>query len=148
MLRATSRLLAGGGGVPATMKALLATAPGVIEVREVPTPKPRSGEVLVRVMAAPVNPSDVLHSQGLYTPNLSYPARVGFEGCGVVVDGSKAGLFGRFLTGRTVAVATTSGGSWAQYATAKVARVLPLVCGRGLAITAHSLKPPQNYLTI
>ena len=50
---------------PSTMKRLVVKEPGKdvasckIEVEsDVPVPEPRSGEVLIRVVAAPINPSD------------------------------------------------------------------------------------------
>jgi NADPH-dependent curcumin reductase CurA len=48
------------------MKRLVVTAPGkdvascTIEIEEVPVPKPGSGEVLIKVAAAAINPSDYM----------------------------------------------------------------------------------------
>lgn len=56
-------------GVPATMRAALIErhgGPEVIEVREVPTPSPGPGEVLVRVGAAGCNNTDVWTREGTY----------------------------------------------------------------------------------
>lgn len=41
------------------MKALLLEGPAQISVKTVPIPKPGNGEVLIKVMAAPINPSDI-----------------------------------------------------------------------------------------
>jgi putative PIG3 family NAD(P)H quinone oxidoreductase len=42
--------------------------PEVIEVRELPDPRPSRGEVLVRVRAAALNRADLLQRRGLYPP--------------------------------------------------------------------------------
>jgi NADPH2:quinone reductase len=42
--------------------------PEVIEIRELPDPRPSRGEVLVRVRAAGVNRADLLQRRGLYPP--------------------------------------------------------------------------------
>jgi NADPH:quinone reductase len=42
--------------------------PDVIQVREVPDPRPQRGEVLVRVKAAALNRADLLQRRGLYPP--------------------------------------------------------------------------------
>ena len=42
-----------------TMKAVFLEGPMKFAIREVPIPKPVDGEVLIKVMAAPVNPSDL-----------------------------------------------------------------------------------------
>ena len=55
--------------LPATMRAVLLRAydgrPESVEIAEVPVPQPGPGEVLVRVAAAPINPSDQVFMQGL-----------------------------------------------------------------------------------
>ncbi len=53
------------------MKAVVFTGKGgpeVVEVREVPDPRPGRGEVLVRVRAAAMNRADLLQRRGLYPP--------------------------------------------------------------------------------
>lgn len=49
----------------------------------VPTPQPKSGQVLIKVCAAPVNPSD--YGTWFGSKPESYPIVMGKEGCGVVV---------------------------------------------------------------
>ena len=75
--------------VPATMKRLVLTTPDedmskvVLSVEEVPVPKPRSGELLIKVAAAPINPSDY----GVWRNSKPErcPLAIGNEGSGVVV---------------------------------------------------------------
>jgi NADPH:quinone reductase-like Zn-dependent oxidoreductase len=57
------------------------------------TPKqPASGEVLVRILAAPINPADLNTIEGTYGVKPALPAVPGIEGCGVVMA-SGAGDF-------------------------------------------------------
>ena len=51
------------------MRAAVITRPGgpeVLEVRDVPRPRPREGEVLVRVHASALNRADIMQRQGRY----------------------------------------------------------------------------------
>ncbi len=100
----------------------------VLEVREVPTPEPGPGEVRVRMIASPINPSDVMFVEGRYGLRPTPPAVPGFEGVGVV-DKVGPGLMGRLLVGvgkRVVAI-NNKGGNWAEYAVIpwKQARPVP-----------------------
>lgn len=67
------------------MKALYRLSPGKLEIREVPIPTPKSGEVLVKVAYSPINPSDYLFSVGLYSSKKPEVSVCGFEASGTVV---------------------------------------------------------------
>jgi len=84
-----------------------------LEVQEVDTPKPRSGQVLVKMAAAPVNPSD----DGIWKvpPRAGYPLPLGNEGSGRVVA-SGGGLLASRVLGKSVAVTTP--GTYAEYVVA------------------------------
>lgn len=103
--------------------------PESITVAEVPVPKPGAGEVLVKVHASPVNPSDLAFLQGLYGFKKPLPAIPGFEGSGTVVE-SGAGMMPRFLKGRRVACAAAdanvAGGMWAEYLVTAAQFCMPL----------------------
>jgi NADPH2:quinone reductase len=89
-------------------------------------PKPRRGEVLVRVAAAPINPNDVLFLRDRYEVKKALPVVPGFEGSGTVV-GVGAGLIARTMLGRRVACAASAGdGTWAQYVTVPALQCAPL----------------------
>lgn len=62
--------------------------PDVLEVRDVPVPRPRRGQALVRVSAAALNPKDVLVRSGKFPlfAGFGFPKRVGYDWSGVVVD--------------------------------------------------------------
>lgn len=98
----------------------------VLQAREVPTPAPGPGEVRVRMIASPVNPSDLLVVRGLYGVLPPLPATPGFEGVGVV-DKAGPGILGKLVMGKRVTVINSGGGNWAEYAVipAKQARPVP-----------------------
>ena len=61
----------------------------VLQLRDVPPPAaPQSGEVRVRMLASPINPSDMLMIQGAYGRQPRLPCVPGFEGVGIVEAGS------------------------------------------------------------
>jgi NADPH:quinone reductase-like Zn-dependent oxidoreductase len=53
---------------------------------------PDAGEVLVRILAAPINPADLNTIEGTYGVKPELPAVPGIEGCGVVVASTDAGF--------------------------------------------------------
>ena len=70
---------------------------------DVPAPEPKRGEVLVRMLVSPVNPSDLMFVHGKYGLKPSLPATPGFEGVGVV-EATGGGLLGWLRKGKRVAV--------------------------------------------
>jgi NADPH2:quinone reductase len=87
-----------------------------VSVDEIAVPKPKNGQVLVKVARSPINPSDLSSLKGTYNPSgrAKLPASPGFEGSGVVVA-SGGGVLGWSLLGKRVAVAAQDGGLWAEY---------------------------------
>jgi NADPH:quinone reductase-like Zn-dependent oxidoreductase len=85
----------------------------VLKLRDVPVPEPGRGEVRVRMIASPINPSDLLVARGRYGVLPRLPATPGFEGVGVV-DRVGPGLLGRFVLGKRVTVINGAGGNWAE----------------------------------
>lgn len=117
---------------PATMRALelrsLNGRPDALVVVEKPVPQPGPGEVLVRIAAAPLNPSDLMFLRGLYGVTKELPVVPGFEGSGVVVAAGP-GLVGRALLGSRVACTSpdTGDGTWAEYMVTTARQCLPLL---------------------
>src|SRR5260370_31138639 len=54
----------------------------VLRVEDVPQPEPGKNQVLVRLRARSINPSDLLTVRGLYGSLPKLPATPGFEGMG------------------------------------------------------------------
>ncbi len=82
----------------------VADAIRALKIQERPLPRPRPGQVLVRVDAAPCNPSDLLLLQGKYGSLKTLPTVPGWEGTGTVVANG-GGIIGRWLLGKRVACA-------------------------------------------
>jgi trans-2-enoyl-CoA reductase len=56
----------------------------VLSLRAAPLREPATGEALVRMLAAPINPADLNQIEGKYPIKFPLPAVPGFEGAGVV----------------------------------------------------------------
>ena len=82
--------------------------PEVLEIREAPDPKPKAGQVRVRVQASGINFADILARMGLYPDAPKLPAVVGYEVTGTV-DGVGEGVEG-FSDGDRVVSMTRFGG--------------------------------------
>ncbi len=77
-------------------------------------PRPENNEVLIKVHAAPCNPSDIAFLMGGYNIVKEVPAVPGFEGSGVVVE---AGEGAEDIIGRKVSffIQEESCGSWSEF---------------------------------
>jgi NADPH2:quinone reductase len=111
------------------MKAVRFNAPGdpdrVLYADDVDVPEPGRGEVLVRMLAAPVNPSDLMYVRGHYTVPARCPTTPGFEGVGIV-EASGGGLRGWLFRGKRVVVLNRAGGNWAEKAIVPANQVIPV----------------------
>lgn len=103
---------------------------GSLTVVTKPVPRPGRGQVLVKVEAAPCNPSDLLFLQARYAQLKTLPAVPGWEGAGTVVA-SGGGWIARWLRGKRVACSIQGDrdGTWGQYAVAQAVECLPLKAG-------------------
>lgn len=88
----------------------------ILNIKEVDIPVPGSGEVLIRMEASPINPSDLMFIRGLYPAGKTPPCIPGFEGSGTVISYG-GGLLGWRLVGKRVACVSSPqhGGTWAEY---------------------------------
>ena len=99
---------------------------GALEMEQVEVPRPGPGEVLVKMGASPVNPSDLALLAGGYLER-SYPFTPGLEGSGTVVLAGK-GIFPRIRLGKRVACSPAHGGdgTWAEYMITSAMNTAPL----------------------
>jgi NADPH:quinone reductase-like Zn-dependent oxidoreductase len=98
--------------------------PQSLQIKELPSPKPGWGEVRVRMLYSPVNPSDLLMIQGKYGRQPNLPCIPGFEGVGIVEEG-KGPLAWRVL-GKRVAVLNGDSGNWAQEVVIPAIKAVPV----------------------
>ncbi|WP_372365982.1 zinc-binding dehydrogenase [Candidatus Uabimicrobium sp. HlEnr_7] len=98
-----------------------------ITTEEVDVPLPKHGEVLVRMISSPINPSDLMFTKGLYGFKKELPVIPGFEGCGIVVAAG-GDLTSKFLLGKRVACGATESGSgtWANYMLTSSSYCMPI----------------------
>jgi NADPH:quinone reductase-like Zn-dependent oxidoreductase len=71
-----------------TMKAAVIREPGgpeTLRIENLPIPKPREGQVLIRVKAAGINRSELFTRQG-HSPGVSFPRVLGIEAVGLVQE--------------------------------------------------------------
>ena len=98
----------------------------VLQLRDIPEPMPGPGEVKVRMLASPINPSDLLYIEGQYgLKPPAFPATPGFEGVGIVVANG-GGLIGRLRMGKRVAVLNDRNGNWGEFSVASSKQVIPI----------------------
>jgi NADPH2:quinone reductase len=131
--------------IPEQMRYVAATGAGgpeVLTVASGPAPRPRSDEVLIRVLAAGVNRPDVLQRLGLYPPPPDASPVIGLEVAGEVVAAGTGVTAWR--VGERVC-ALTNGGGYAEYCAAPAAQCLPWPRGYD-AVRAAAL--PETHFTV
>src|SRR5688500_5274501 len=144
-----------------------------VELAEVPLTPPGDDEVVVRIEAAPINPSDLMalfasadpatatfggsperpvvtlslspDQARVHAARIGKPATAGLEGAGeVVAAGRNAG----HLLGRTVAALSMAQGMYAEYRTLPAAGCVPLPEGASAADGADLFVNPLTALAI
>ncbi len=123
------------GIMPEKMKAVVlteysASLSGVLRNLQVTEKSLRSlgdDEVLVKMTAAPCNPSDIAFFRGMYDIIKPLPVVAGFEGTGTVIAAGKDGK-ALYLVGKRVSVFSKDegDGTWAEYFIAKPENCIPV----------------------
>ncbi|MDA1161497.1 MAG: zinc-dependent alcohol dehydrogenase family protein [Planctomycetota bacterium] len=112
----------------ASMKAVVFEATGnpesVLSIHDVPEPTPQHGQVRVRMLCCPINPSDLMYVRGQYTLSAQCPATPGFEGVGIV-EAAGGGLRSKMMLGKRVAVLSRQGGNWAEKNVVPASQIIP-----------------------
>src|SRR4051812_22666615 len=100
----------------------------VLQLRDVDKPEPGPGQVRVRMLASPINPSDLLVVRGQYGRLPALPATPAFEGVGVIdaVGGGWLAKLRGLRPGRRVAVLNGHGGNWQEYVVLPARQVVPV----------------------
>lgn len=125
-------MLSNTTGLPATTRALVLQAydgaPESLCLINRPVPELGKDDVLVRIAAAPINPSDLEFIRGNYGTRKPLPVVPGIEGSGTVVATGHSWQ-ARMLLGQRVACSASDAGdgTWAEYARIPAARCFPLL---------------------
>ncbi len=133
--------------IPENMLAIRQHEPdGKLVVETILVPQPGRGEVLVKMAASPINPSDLALLKGRYM-NRSYPFTPGLEGSGVVVD-SGGGVLARMRKGKKVACTPNpeGDGSWAEFMLTSAMRTIPLPASITLEQGAMTVVNPMTAM--
>ncbi len=121
--------------------------PEVLEVAELPKPTPAAGQVLVRVAAATVNPTDISLRSGMRRPDLPPPYIPGMELAGVV-EALGPGVGAPRPGDRVMAIVLPGrpeGGAQAEYVAVAQDALAPVPEGMTLEEAATL---PMNGLTV
>ena len=114
----------------------------VLQLLDMPTPTPSTGEVLIRVAAAGVNRPDVLQRQGLYPAPADASPIVGLEVAGEIVACGEGVT--QWRVGDKVC-ALVNGGGYAEFACAPQTQCLPIPASLTL-VEAATL--PETFFTV
>jgi len=123
---------------------------GSLTLRDIPVPRAQAGQVLIRMAAAPINPSDLGSLSGLsYSGKRKFPFTPGLEGSGTVMEAG-AGIMPRLLNGRRVACSAllTGNGTWAEYMVTSAQLCIPLNRNVSLQQGATLLVNPLSALAM
>jgi len=113
---------------PKAMSAVFLEKPGGrLIVKEVKIPEPGPNEVLIKMSAAPINPSDLAQIRNAGSANDLPTFIPGLEGSGTVVAAGK-GILPRLWLGKRVACSNEyrTSGTWADYMVTGAAKCFPL----------------------
>src|SRR5215510_14418641 len=108
----------------------------VLHLETRPWPKPAADEVVVKMLAAPINPADLNQIEGKYPVRPELPATPGFEGAGVVAE---LGTGVKNLTSGALVILPHNIGTWRD-AVAVRAEELVVVPDRIEPVQAAMLK--------
>ncbi len=87
-----------------------------MRVEESKTPEPAKNQVLIKIDAAPCNPSDIAFIRGMYNIKKDLPKILGFEGTGTVIKTGNSNK-AKTLLGKRVSCFTQNNenGTWADF---------------------------------
>lgn len=100
----------------------------VLELREKEIPIPKDNEVLIKIHASPINPSDLMFIRGLYGIKKKAPVAAGFEASGTVAAVGKD-IKSLKPNMQVSCVAGHNDGAWAEYMVTTEENCLPLIEG-------------------
>ena len=127
------------------MRAVLCREPGgpdVLEVRDLPDPRPADGEVVIDVAASAVNRADLMQRQGNYPPPPGASDILGLECSGTVAEVGRG--VSRWQLGDRVCALLVAGG-YADKVAVPAGQLLPVPAGLDLV---HAAALPEVVTTV
>lgn len=120
-----------------------------LRIERRPVPEPGDNEILVKMAAASINPSDLLLLDGNYPLPKKLPFVAGIEGSGTVVAAGR-GMMGRYLSGKRIACisAPAGDGTWAEYMVTDASTALPLNAAVSFEQGAMSVVNPLTAIAL
>lgn len=114
--------------IPKTAQGILVSKDFKTSLAEYNVPSLTPTSVLIKIHSAPINPSDIFFTMGLYQTGKRYPAIAGFEGSGLVVGAGSDPSSQKLLNKKVAFFATqpSSIGSWAEYTVVRNNFAIPL----------------------
>ncbi len=114
----------------------------VLKLMDSPDPEPLSNEVLIRITARNINPSDIMFIQGLYGIQPQLPSSAGFEACGITeTSGTKLPKGSRVLFSAT--------GTWKELISLPESSLIPIPEGMPDEVACQAIVNPMTaYLMI
>lgn len=97
---------------------------GKLDVKHIPRPEAKDGQLLIRVTATALNRADLLQKRGVYPPPPGESEILGLEASGVIAD-IGPGVKGRWILGSEV-MALLGGGGYAEYVAVPEELVMPV----------------------
>ncbi|MBX8687011.1 zinc-binding dehydrogenase [Mycobacterium sp. 20091114027_K0903767] len=132
-----------------TMRCVVAEKVGepseVLQLQTRPVPRPGPGQVLVRVVAAPVEASDLHTIRGRYGFTPEFPAVPGIESVGLIEE-LGSGAEGLTIGQRVMTIGVT--GTWQEYVVADAEKVLPVPPGMSTSTAAQLLSNPLTAVIL
>jgi NADPH2:quinone reductase len=115
--------------------------PEVLRVIEIPRPRPKAGEVVIRVFAAGVNRPDIQQRRGLYPPPPGASPLPGLDVAGIIEEVGEG--VGSLKAGDPVC-ALVNGGGYAEFCSVPALQCMPIP--RGLTF-AQGASLPEVFFT-
>ncbi|WP_234793480.1 zinc-dependent alcohol dehydrogenase family protein [Mycolicibacterium porcinum] len=132
-----------------TMRCVVAEKVGepseVLQLQTRPVPRPGPGQVLIRVVAAPVEASDLHTIRGRYGFTPEFPAVPGIESVGLIEE-LGSGAEGLTIGQRVMTIGVI--GTWQEYVVADAEKVLPVPPGMSTSTAAQLLSNPLTAVIL
>ena len=132
-----------------TMRSVVADTVGepseVLHLQTRPIPEPGPGQVRIRVIAVPVEASDLHTVRGRYGFTPEFPTVPGIESVGVI-DELGSGTEGLTVGQRVVTIGVT--GTWQEYVIADAGQVLAVPAGMSDSTAAQILSNPLTAVIL